>query len=48
MKLDLKNDADEMTNLYANPEYQAVVEKLKSGLKDLIGKYEDPVELPNL
>lgn len=45
---DLKNDADEMTNLYTNPEYQAVIEKLKSGLKDLIGKYEDPVELPNL
>ena len=45
---DLKNDSDEMTNQYGNPEFQEVVQKLKAGLKGLIEKYEDPVALPDL
>jgi arylsulfatase A-like enzyme len=45
---DLKNDSDEMINQYHNPEFKEIVQKLKTGLRDLIEKHDDPVELPNL
>ena len=45
---DLENDLDEMINEYNNPEFKGVVQTLKAGLRELIEKHDDPVELPNL
>ena len=38
---DLKNDPDELENLYNNPEFAGQIEKLKKGLSRLRKKYGD-------
>ena len=38
---DLKKDKDEMQNVYNNPKYLKIAERLKKQLNDLIEKYED-------
>jgi arylsulfatase A-like enzyme len=44
---DLKNDSDEMINQYHNPEFKEIVQKLKTGLRDLIAetrnKFKNPI-----
>ncbi len=42
---DLKRDADEVTNVFANPEYMEVRRSLENELKRLAETYQDPIEL---
>ncbi len=44
---DLKNDPNEMHNLYPDPAYGETVEKLKQKLKALQDKYHDPFDEKN-
>jgi arylsulfatase A-like enzyme len=41
---DLKNDSEEMNNLYANPEHKVKILELKKGLKGLLDKYAVKVD----
>ena len=45
---DLKNDPDEMKNLYTTPEYKAVKAQMTRELQTLIKDLDDPVEAPEL
>ena len=45
---DLEKDPDEMDNLYANPEYSVVRERMEGELRKLIHQLDDPVEAPGL
>jgi arylsulfatase A-like enzyme len=38
---DLENDPEELTNLYGNPEYAAIIKKMKKQLDELEAKYGD-------
>ena len=42
---DLKSDPDEYNNLYNNPEYQALVKRMKNQLNQLEKKYEDDSDM---
>ena len=42
---DLENDPDEITNQYNNPEYAALIEKLKGRLDDLREHYDDDSDI---
>ena len=42
---DLSRDADEMKNVYANPEYQNVRRRLEQALLSLAEACEDPIDL---
>ncbi|MGY8696573.1 MAG: sulfatase/phosphatase domain-containing protein, partial [Verrucomicrobiia bacterium] len=42
---DLKEDPDELTNLYENPEYAKQVKNMKKELKKLVEQYEDDSDM---
>ena len=42
---DLTKDSQELTNVYANPDYSEVVEKMKAKLQSVQEKYQDSEEL---
>ncbi|MBK1875519.1 sulfatase family protein [Pelagicoccus mobilis] len=42
---DLKNDPDELTNLYENPEYADLIAKTKQELRDLQAYYEEDSDI---
>ena len=45
---DLEKDPDEIDNLYANPEYSAVRERMEKKLRKLIRQLDAPVDAPGL
>ncbi|MEM9346782.1 MAG: sulfatase [Planctomycetota bacterium] len=45
---DLKTDPDELTNLYEDQNYQAIIQELKENLKDLRKHYEDDSDVSEM